>query len=48
LSDSFLECFCDGIDVAGVRLYRKAGNAGEAAIARDDLSRKAPPVAAQQ
>jgi len=31
-----------GSTIAGVRLYRKAGDVGETAIARDDLSRKAP------
>jgi hypothetical protein len=34
--------FVMGSTIAGVRLYRKAGNVEEAAIARDDLSRKAP------
>jgi hypothetical protein len=42
LSDSFLDCFAMGSTIAGVRLYRKAADVGEAAIARDDLSRKAP------
>src|SRR6266849_9530085 len=34
--------FVMGSTIAGVRLYRKAGDVGETAIARDDLSRKAP------
>jgi hypothetical protein len=34
--------FAMGSTIAGVRLYRKAGDVGETAIARDDLSRKAP------
>jgi hypothetical protein len=34
--------FVMGSTIAGVRLYRKAGNVEETAIARDDLSRKAP------
>jgi hypothetical protein len=34
--------FLMGSTIAGVRLYRKAGDVGQTAIARDDLSRKAP------
>jgi hypothetical protein len=34
--------FLMGSTIAGVRLYRKAGNVEEAAIARGDLSRNAP------
>src|SRR5882757_5370333 len=34
--------FAMGSTIAGVRLYRKAGDVGQTAIARDDLSSKAP------